>query len=74
MKIDTERWIDPDEIQFRSPEEMEKLRLQHLSQQERMMEERYKQILNEEGQFSDFRNFRKFQNLKANSELRKTQI
>lgn len=48
LKIDAERWIDPDEIQFRSPEEMEKLRLQHLSQQERMMEERYKQILNDE--------------------------
>ena len=49
LKIDTERWIDPDEIQFRSPEEMEKLRLQQLSQQERSIEERYKQILNEEG-------------------------
>jgi len=48
LKIDTERWIDPDDIQFRSPEEMEKIRLQQLSQQERMMEEQYKQILGDE--------------------------
>jgi len=63
LKIDSERWIDPDEIQFRSPEEMEKLRIQHLSQQERMMEERYKQILNEE----DVR----FKSAEANRELTK---
>ena len=61
LKIDTERWIDPDEIQFRSPEEMEKLRMQQLSQQERVMEERYKQILNEEGQFLTFKNWKKFE-------------
>ena len=77
LKIDTERWIDPDEIQFRSPEEMEKLRLQHLSQQERMMEERYKQILNEEGTFlkipsktSFFIDVR-FKSAEANRELTK---
>ena len=49
LKIDSDRWIDPEDIQFLPPEEIEKRRIQQLSNQERMMEERYKQILNDEG-------------------------
>jgi len=45
LKIDTERWVDPDDVKFRTPEEMEKMRQEQLSERERTIEERYKQVM-----------------------------
>ena len=59
LKIDSDRWIDPEDIQFLPPEEIEKRRMQQLSQQERMMEERYKQVLNDEGKSNIWYNYKR---------------
>jgi hypothetical protein len=48
--VDTERWVDPDDVKFRTPEEMEKMRQEQLSERERTIEERYKQVMFAEGQ------------------------
>lgn len=45
LKIDTERWVDPDDVKFRTPEEMEKMRTDQLSEREKVIEERYKQVM-----------------------------
>ena len=49
FSVDTERWVDPDDVKFRTPEEMEKMRQEQLSERERIIEERYKQVMFAEG-------------------------
>lgn len=63
LKIDTERWIDPEDIKFRTPEEIEALRLQNMSEREKAIEERYKQVM--------FAEESKFQAAEASQELTK---
>lgn len=55
--VDTERWIDPDDIKYRSPEEIEEMRQKQMSDRERMIEQKYKQVMFAEGKkrfLSDF--------------------
>ena len=52
--VDTERWVDPDDVKFRTPEEMEKMRQEQLSERERIIEERYKQVMFAEGNSAVF--------------------
>ena len=47
--VDTERWIDPDDIKYRSPEEIEEMRQKQMSDRERMIEQKYKQVMFAEG-------------------------